>query len=113
MSARNIGEVIGWLIIIAVVYRFVLRPYWRWRRRQYTYSVRDAGNMKHQANLTAQALANEMKRNPAPTPAPASVPASDSLDLGSQLKQLNELHQSGALTADEFQASKAKLLDQG
>jgi hypothetical protein len=43
----------------------------------------------------------------------APVSSTNSLDLASQLKKLTDLHQSGALTADEFQASKAKLLDKG
>ena len=40
-----------------------------------------------------------------PTPAPASAPS-----LASQLKQLAELQASGALSAEEFDAAKQKLL---
>jgi hypothetical protein len=42
----------------------------------------------------------------APAPPPAAAPASD-MD---QLKQLAELHTSGALTDEEFAAAKAKIL---
>jgi hypothetical protein len=42
--------------------------------------------------------------------APAAAPASAGNDLIAQLTQLGQLQQSGVLTAEEFQAAKAKLL---
>lgn len=43
----------------------------------------------------------------APAPAPAAAPADDTT---AELERLAGLHQSGALTDDEFAAAKAKLL---
>jgi negative regulator of sigma E activity len=45
---------------------------------------------------------------PAPVPAPA--PASAPPDTTAELERLAQLHQSGALTDDEFSAAKSKLL---
>jgi uncharacterized membrane protein YebE (DUF533 family) len=44
---------------------------------------------------------------PAPAPAPAAAPAGDTT---AELERLAQLHQSGALTDDEFAAAKSKLL---
>ncbi len=46
---------------------------------------------------------------PAPAPAPAA-PVSDASDRIAQLKQLADLHSSGALTDEEFTSEKAKIL---
>jgi hypothetical protein len=43
----------------------------------------------------------------APAPAPAAAPADDTT---AELERLAQLHQSGALTDDEFAAAKSKLL---
>ena len=45
---------------------------------------------------------------PAPAPAPAAAPAGD--DTISRLTQLTSLHDSGALTDEEFAAAKAQVL---
>jgi Short C-terminal domain len=45
---------------------------------------------------------------PAPVPAPAAAPAGD--DTISRLTQLASLHDSGALTDEEFAAAKAQVL---
>jgi hypothetical protein len=48
---------------------------------------------------------------PEPAPAPASAPAtSAATDRISQLQQLASLHDSGALTDEEFSAAKAQVL---
>jgi hypothetical protein len=48
---------------------------------------------------------------PAPEPAPAPAPAtSAATDRISQLQQLASLHDSGALTDEEFSAAKAQVL---
>jgi hypothetical protein len=44
---------------------------------------------------------------PAPAPAPAAAPAADS---PAELERLASLHQSGALSDEEFAAAKAKVL---
>jgi len=117
------GAVVG-LIILVVIFvafcHFVLGPILMWTKKRQikagVHSVSQAPDRNYQARLNAQAIADELKRNAADMPARPSAPASgatNSLDLASQLKKLTELHQSGALTADEFQASKAKLLDKG
>jgi hypothetical protein len=46
---------------------------------------------------------------PAPTPAPAA-PTSGATDRIAQLQQLASLHDSGALTDEEFAAAKAQVL---
>jgi Short C-terminal domain len=47
---------------------------------------------------------------PAPAPAPAAASAGDASGRISQLKQLADLHSSGALTDEEFASEKAKIL---
>ena len=117
------GAIVG-LIVLAVIFwafcQFVLGPILMWSKKRQikagVHSLSRAPDMNYQARLNAQAIADELKRNAAEMPAGPSAPASgatNSLDLASQLKKLTDLHQSGALTADEFQASKAKLLDKG
>jgi Short C-terminal domain len=117
------GLIVGLVVFVLIFWafaHFVLGPILMWSKKRQinagVHSVSRAPDMNYQARLNAQALADELKRNGAETPARPSAPASgaaNSLDLASQLKDLTDLHQSGALTADEFQASKAKLLDKG
>jgi uncharacterized membrane protein YebE (DUF533 family) len=45
-----------------------------------------------------------------PAPAPAAAPPAPAGDTTAELERLSQLHQSGALTDDEFSAAKAKLL---
>jgi len=50
---------------------------------------------------------------PEPAPAPAPAPAAQASGAGdriAQLQQLASLHESGALTDEEFSAAKAKVL---
>ena len=51
---------------------------------------------------------------PRPTPAPVAVPSQAQpnvvIDLAAQVKEITSLHESGALTNEEFQAAKTKLL---
>jgi hypothetical protein len=47
---------------------------------------------------------------PAPAPAPPAPAASAATDRISQLQQLASLHDSGALTDEEFAAAKAQVL---
>lgn len=54
------------------------------------------------------ALEQQSAAAPAPAPAAAAAPGSD--DVVAKLKELKELQDSGALTPDEFEAAKQKLL---
>ncbi|HEX4116261.1 MAG TPA: SHOCT domain-containing protein [Solirubrobacteraceae bacterium] len=114
------GLIVGLVILVLMFWafsHFVLGPIYMWSKKRQikagVHSVGRAPDMNYQARLNAQALADELQRNAAAMPAGAPVLSTNSLDLASQLKNLTDLHQSGALTADEFQASKAKLLDKG
>jgi type VI protein secretion system component VasK len=49
---------------------------------------------------------------PPPTPAPAPAPSAGT-DMATQLKSLAQLHDSGALSDDEFTAAKQKVLAGG
>ena len=49
---------------------------------------------------------------PAPAPTPAPAPAAGA-DTATQLQQLAQLHDSGALSDDEFAAAKQKVLSGG
>jgi len=64
----------------------------------------------HVANkqaAAAQAQQADAAPEPAPPPAPAPAPAPDPV---AQLTQLAALRDSGALTEEEFEAQKAKIL---
>lgn len=110
------GVIVGLVVLVLIFWafaHFVVGPILMWSKKRQVkagvHSVSRAPDMNYQASLNARALGDELKRNAAETPARST----NSLDLASQLKELTDLHQSGALTADEFQASKAKLLDKG
>jgi hypothetical protein len=62
----------------------------------------------HMANKQA-AQAQQMPEE-APAPAPAPAPAAAAPDPIEQLTQLAALKDSGALTEEEFEAQKAKIL---
>jgi hypothetical protein len=64
---------------------------------------------QEQVNEQAQA-AYAATQPPPPAPAPAPAPAAAGGDTTAELERLSSLHQSGALTDDEFAAAKAKLL---
>jgi membrane protease subunit (stomatin/prohibitin family) len=60
----------------------------------------------HMANKRAEAQAQQAPPEPAPAPAPAAA-APDPIE---QLTKLAALKDSGALTEEEFEAQKAKIL---
>jgi membrane protease subunit (stomatin/prohibitin family) len=68
------------------------------------YMGAKAGTNRAMQAQTAQSAPTE----PAPAPAPAAAPAGD--DTISRLQQLASLHDSGALTDEEFAAAKAQVL---
>jgi Short C-terminal domain len=63
----------------------------------------------HMANKQAQAQAAQAQEA-APAPPPPPVPAAPAADPIEQLTKLAALRDSGALTEEEFEAQKAKLL---
>ena len=58
----------------------------------------------------AQANAAQAQAQPAAAPAPVAAPAPPQTDTISRLQQLAALHDSGALTDEEFTAAKAQVL---
>jgi hypothetical protein len=78
-----------------------------------TVAYQSGTRLEHQAEVNDQAqAAYAATQAPAPAPAPvapASAPAATG-DTTAELERLASLHQSGALTDDEFAAAKAKLL---
>ena len=74
------------------------------------YMGAKAGTNKANQAQAAQAQAPQPAAAPAPAPAapPAPAPAAD--DTISRLQQLATLHDSGALTDEEFAAAKAQVL---
>ena len=75
-------------------------------------SRRAQASADEQANEQAPQQAMNDEQQPAGQPASgASMGASGSGDLASKIKQLADLHASGALSDAEFAAAKSKLLD--
>jgi hypothetical protein len=67
------------------------------------------------ANRAEQAQAQQQQaqaaqQQQAAAPAPAPAPSAGGTDVTAQLNNLNQMHQSGALTDEEYAAAKKKLL---
>ena len=73
------------------------------RRQQNKYSSQDAAYNQQQAAAMEQGVAQT-----APMPAAPAAPVEQ--DMTAKLKNLADLHASGALTDEEFAAAKAKIL---
>jgi len=71
-----------------------------------TVAYQSGKRHEQQAEVNDQAQATQA---PPPAPAAAAAPAAAG-DTTAELERLASLHQSGALTDDEFAAAKAKLL---
>ncbi len=69
-----------------------------------------ASRQQRRANEQAQAQAAAQYAAQAPPPQAAPAPAAGGDDLLESLERLAALHQSGALTDEEFAAAKASLL---
>jgi len=71
-----------------------------------------AGQRRTQQNqYNDQAQAASAQTQAAPPPAPAPAPAAPApTDSTAELERLAKLHESGALTDEEFAAAKSKLL---
>ncbi len=65
------------------------------------------GEQQAQAQQQQQAQAAQQQ---APAPAPAAPAAAAAPDITAELQKLTQLHQSGALSDQEFAAAKQKLL---
>ena len=78
------------------------------RQREEAASA-EADQNQRIADLEQQQPPPQAYQQPPPPPPPAAAPAAQP-SMIDQLNQLNELHQQGALSAEEFAAAKAKLL---
>jgi membrane protease subunit (stomatin/prohibitin family) len=73
------------------------------------YMGAKAGTNRAMQNQAAQQAPAEPAPAPAPAPAAAAAPPAGD-DTISRLTQLAQLHESGALTDEEFAAAKAQVL---
>ena len=71
------------------------------RRQEEKYAAQDQAAYQQQ-------MAAQQQAAPAPAPAPAAGGGGD--DVVAQLEQLSQLHNSGVLDDEQFEAAKAKLL---
>jgi len=74
-----------------------------------TVAYQSGKRHEEQAEVNDQAQAAYAATEAPPAPAPAA-PAAPAGDTTAELERLAQLHQSGALTDEEFAAAKAKLL---
>jgi hypothetical protein len=79
------------------------------RQREETANA-EADQDQRIADLEAQQQAPPAQYQQPPPPPPQQAPPAQGSSMLDQLNQLNELHQQGALSDDEFAAAKAKLL---
>ncbi len=79
-----------------------------------TVAYKSGQRHEEQAQVNDQAqqayAATQAPAQPAPAPAPAPAAPAPAGDTTAELERLAQLHQSGALTDDEFAAAKSKLL---
>ena len=61
-------------------------------------------------NRGARPLVSALKQRAAGMPSRVNPSSNDVIDLVTQVKEITALHESGALSVDEFQAAKAKVL---
>ena len=82
------------------------------RRRTRRRTMMVAGGLAYERGQNAQAAQDQAYAEPAPPPAPpAPAPAEPApADAASEIERLASLHDSGALTDDEFAAAKANVL---
>ena len=74
------------------------------------YMAGKAGQRASYREDDQEARLEQLESQQAQPTAPSSAPASGGTDVVSRLKELSELKASGALTQEEFDAAKAKLL---
>jgi hypothetical protein len=68
-----------------------------------------AGGLAYERGRNQQ-VADDMAYNEPPPPPPAPPPPAPANDAASEIERLASLHDSGALSDDEFAAAKAKIL---
>jgi uncharacterized caspase-like protein len=78
------------------------------RRRTRRRTMMVAGGLAYERGRNEQAAADQPYDEPAPPPPAPPAPAAD--DATSEIERLASLHDSGALTDDEFAAAKSKIL---
>jgi len=78
------------------------------RRRTRRRTMLVAGGLAYERGRNQQAVQDEQAAAPPPAPAPAAAPQAS--DATSELERLASLHDSGALSDDEFAAAKAKVI---
>jgi hypothetical protein len=71
-----------------------------------------AAAQQREADEQQRIAALEQQQAPAAPPAPAAAAPAAQTDLVSKLKELTELKDSGALSAEQFEAAKQQLLGQ-
>jgi hemolysin activation/secretion protein len=70
----------------------------------------EAAQQQQQAQQQAQAQAYQQGQQAAAQQAPQAAPAPPAKDVTAELQKLADLHKSGVLTDQEFDAAKKKLL---
>ena len=84
------------------------------RRRTRRRTMMVAGGLAYERGQNAQTAQDQAPAEPAPQPAPPAPapaePAAAADDAASEIERLASLHDSGALTDDEFAAAKANVL---
>jgi len=70
----------------------------------------EAAQDQQQQQQAAQQQAYDQGKQAAAQPQPAAAPSSGGTDVTAQLANLNQMHQSGALSDEEYTAAKKKLL---
>jgi hypothetical protein len=75
-----------------------------------TVAYQSGKRHEQQAQVNEQAQQAYAATQPQPAPAAAPAAAAPTDDTTTELERLAQLHQSGALTDDEFAAAKSKLL---
>lgn len=79
------------------------------RRRTRRRTMMVAGGLAYERGRN-QAMAEQPQYAEAPPPAPAPAPTPQADDAAGELERLASLHDSGALSDEEFASAKAKIL---
>ena len=80
------------------------------RRRTRRRTMMVAGGLAHERGQNAQGQADAEPAPPPAPPPPAPADPAPAADAASEIERLAALHDSGALTDDEFTSAKAQIL---